>query len=67
MMTRKTAGQIKEIGGRIEQFAGAKVRREVMAGSEKAAAASSAETVALWLKEAMDRLDAIATPVQSEK
>lgn len=61
-MASRTAGQIEEIGGHIEEFAGAKVREKVMAGSEKAAAAKDRRQVALWVKEAIDRLDKATTP-----
>jgi len=67
MMTSKTAGQIEEIGGRIEQFAGAAVSKKVMEGSDKASAASSPETVALWVKEAIDKLDAKIPPEMREQ
>ena len=60
-MTAKTAGEIREIGGRIEQFAGLKVCNEVMTGSEKAAV-SGAEKTALWVKEMIDRLESKAPP-----
>jgi hypothetical protein len=66
MMTRKTAGQIQEIGGRIEQFAGAGVREKVMEGSGKAAASSSPEKVALWVKETIDKLEAKVPPAMCE-
>jgi hypothetical protein len=65
-MTSKTAGQIREIGGNIARFAGAKVREEVMAGSEKAAA-SSPEKTALWVKEAIDKLSAKLPPEMREQ
>ncbi len=66
-MTKKTAGQIQEIGGSIEQFAGAKVREKVMEGSDKAAASSNPAKVALWVKEAIDRLDALTPPARREQ
>jgi hypothetical protein len=56
-MARKTAGQIEEIGGRIAQLAGTDVREKVMAGSEKATASLDPERVALWVKDAIGRLD----------
>jgi hypothetical protein len=57
-LTKKTAGQIEEIGGRIEQFVGKEVREKVMEDSNKAAASSDMKKVALRVKDAMDRLDA---------
>ncbi|MGD1119496.1 MAG: hypothetical protein ABR886_08415 [Dehalococcoidales bacterium] len=61
-MTKKTAGQIQEIGGHVAAIAGEKVREKVMTGSEKAAASNDRGQVALWVKEAIDRLDAATTP-----
>ena len=61
-MTAKTAGQIQEFGGHVQEFAGVKVREKVMAGSETIAKTSNKEKVALWMKEAIDRLDICTTP-----
>ena len=66
-MVKKTAGQIEEIGGRIEQFAGREVRDRVMQGSEKIAASANPEKVALWVKNAMDRLDALTSPAMHDQ
>ena len=66
-MVKKIAGQIKEIGGRIEQIAGAKVRGKVMEGSEETGTSSDTRKIALWVKGAMDRLDAIAEPAKREQ
>jgi hypothetical protein len=66
-MTSKTAGQIQELSGHIEEFAGKKVRDKVMAGSEAIAKSSNKEKVALWMKEAIDRLDVCTTPEKCEQ
>jgi len=66
-MTGKMAGQIHEIGGKIEQLAGAEVFSRVMEGSKGAAASSSPEKVALWVKGAMERLDALSGEAQREE
>ena len=66
-MTAKTAGQIQEIGGHIEEIAGKKVREKVMEGSEKAAKSSDRVKVALWVKDAVDRLDAAVTPEKCQQ
>jgi len=58
----RVAGQIGEIGGHIEEFAGAKTRQKVMEGSEKAVVSSDRKKIALWVKDAIDRLDAATTP-----
>ena len=52
-MAKKIAGQIEEIGGRIEQFAGKDIRQKVMEGSDKIAASSDMKKVSLWVKNAM--------------
>ena len=61
-MTAKTAGQIQEIGGHIEEFAGKIVREKVMEGSDIIAKSSNKQKVALWMKNAIDRLDASTSP-----
>ncbi len=61
-MSKKTAGPIQEIGGRVEQFAGAQVRAKVMAGADKAMKSADAAETALWVKGAMDRLDELVDP-----
>jgi hypothetical protein len=66
-MSQHTAGQIQEIGGRIEEFAGIEVRQKVMQGSELAAATSNMTRVSLWVKESMDRLDSLADPETRRK
>ena len=65
-MSVKTAGQIREIGGRIEQYAGMRVGAEVMKDSDKAAK-YSAEKTALWVKELIDKLESKAPPELCEK
>jgi hypothetical protein len=66
-MTKATAGQIAEIGGQIEKVAGKKVKDKVMEGSEKAAKLTDRAQTALWVKDAIDRLDAAATPEKCEQ
>jgi hypothetical protein len=61
-MSDKTAGQIQELGGHIEEFAGLNVREKVMEGSEKIAKSSDRKQIALWVKDAIDRLDSATTP-----
>jgi hypothetical protein len=65
-MSDKT-GQIREIAGRIEQFAGAADRERFMEGSGKIAAFSDPEKIALWVKGAIDRLDAAVAQPQREQ
>jgi hypothetical protein len=66
-MAKKTAGQIEEIGGRIEEFVGAEVREKVMKDSEKVATSSDSKKVALWVKGAMDRLDTLTDFAKREQ
>jgi hypothetical protein len=60
-MSSKTAGQIQELGGHIEEFAGKETAQKVMAGSEQIAKSSDKEKVAVWVKEAIDCLDNTAS------
>jgi predicted transcriptional regulator YdeE len=53
------AGQIREIGRNIKEFAGAEARKKVMAGSEKVIESGDPIKGAMWTKEAMDRLDTL--------
>ena len=51
------AGQMKEMRARIEEHAGPDVCAEFFRDSEKAAASTNPVDNALWMKEAIDRLD----------
>ena len=53
---------ITEITDQIKRFAGAAVSKKVMKGSDEMLAAADPVKGALWMKEAIDRLDAAATP-----
>ena len=66
-MSKKIAGQIEEIGGHIEEFAGVKVRKKVMEGSKKASASADRRKIALWVKDAIDRLDTLVDKKTREK
>jgi predicted transcriptional regulator YdeE len=56
-MAQMVAGPMGEIARRIEQFAGAEVSKRVMKGSDEIIAAKDPVKDALWMKEAIDRLD----------
>ncbi len=66
-MNSKTAGQIQELGGHIEEFAGKETAQKVMTGSEKIAKSADKEKVAGWVKEAIDRLDNAASAEKCEQ
>lgn len=66
-MAGKMEGQIYEIGGTIEHLAGQEVFSGVMEGSEQVTASSNPEKVALWVKDAMDRLDALTDKALREE
>ncbi len=51
-------GMLKQLEGCIEQFAGKAVADEVMAGSEQITEKTDKRKTALWVKGAMQRLDA---------
>ncbi len=61
------AGQIREIGKRIEQFAGDAVSKKVMKGSEEASAEPNPVKRAPWVKEAIDRLDTLTNKKTREQ
>ena len=56
-MGKKEKGMIETLGAVIESISGKKARDEIMEGSAKAAASSRPEVLAVWLKEAMERMD----------
>jgi hypothetical protein len=56
-MTETDVQMIKELGKTIEHTAGKTVRQTVMQGSEQLTKSSSKETIALWVREAIQRLD----------
>jgi hypothetical protein len=51
--------QVEELGRQVEQWAGAEVRAQVMAGSEALKASSKPADIAHWVQGAMQRLDAL--------
>jgi hypothetical protein len=61
-MAKMVAGPMEEIARRIEQFAGAEVCKKVMKGKDEMLAAKDPVKSALWMKKAIDRLDASTTP-----
>ena len=66
-MAGRIAGQIHEIGGQIEQGAGPETVSRVMAGSEQVTASSSPEKIALWVKSAMECLNALTAEATWEE
>jgi hypothetical protein len=50
---------IKEIGRNTERFAGAKVRKRIMEGSEKITPNTGKTNIAGWVKGAIERLDSL--------
>jgi len=61
------AGQIYEIGGEVKRLAGPEIYSSVMEGSKQMAANSNPEKAALWVKGAMERLDALASESTREE
>jgi hypothetical protein len=66
-MKKIIARQMKEMSDRIEQYAGAQVRDEVFKDSEQAATFTNPVDNALWMKEAIDRMDASTKKETCEK
>jgi hypothetical protein len=62
MAPKLTELHLQGFGGNVEKIAGKKVREKVMEGSEIIAKSSNKEKVPLWMKDAIDLLDACTTP-----
>jgi predicted hydrocarbon binding protein len=58
-MANTKIGMIQEFEGQVESFAGHSVAEQVMAGSVDISAKTSGEQVSLWVKGAVERLDAL--------
>jgi hypothetical protein len=58
-MKEVITGQMEEMRNRIVQYAGSDVAEEVFRDSEKAAKFTSPMDNAIWMKEAIDRLDTL--------
>jgi predicted transcriptional regulator YdeE len=56
-MTQTVTGPMEEIAGRIEQYAGSEISKKVMKGKDEIIAAKDPVKGALWMKEALERLD----------
>jgi Family of unknown function (DUF6144) len=56
------AKQLEEIAAQIKRFAGTAVSKKVLKGKDEMLAAKDPVKSALWMKEAIDRLDAYTTP-----
>jgi len=65
-LMKQISGPIEEFNKNIRKFAGEKVRKEVMADSEKAIASADLGKISIWLKEAIDRLDTLTSTGESE-
>ncbi len=61
------AGPIGEIGEQARKFAGIAVSNQVMQGSNEAIAAADPVKAAVWVKEAIDRLDTLAGKKTGER
>lgn len=66
-IAKMVAGPMEEISKRIEQFAGVAISKKVMKGKDEILAAADPVKSALWLKEAIDRLDALTDKITREK
>jgi hypothetical protein len=59
-MAKKHMRMIEELGRHLDHFAGEKTGKKVLEGSEDLEASSDSERIAMWVKGAMERLDAAA-------
>lgn len=64
-MTETDINMIKELGKTVERIAGKTVNEKVMQGSENLTKSSSKDKIALWLKDAMSRLNSSVDNVTS--
>ena len=58
-ISKMVTGPLEELAGRIEQFAGTELSKKVMKGKDEIIASKDPVKGALWMKEAIDRLDAL--------
>jgi hypothetical protein len=56
-MTETDVDMIKELGKTVERIAGKTVSKKVMQGSEHVTKSSTKENIALWVRDAIGRLD----------
>jgi len=61
-MADRSLGMIEQFGHEVEVAAGESVRERVMTGADSLRPKAKPEAIALWLREAIDRLDAAAPP-----
>ena len=54
-----TVDMIREFGAQVERCAGTHVRERVMAGADELTAKTRPERTALWMKQAVERLDGL--------
>ena len=59
-MAESVLGMIKQLGREVEAAAGESVRQQVMAGAESLTPKTKPEGIALWVRDAIDRLDTFA-------
>lgn len=59
-MAKSMLGMIEQFGHEVEAVAGETVRRQVMTGTENLTPKSKPETIALWVRDAIERLDGLA-------
>ena len=58
-MAEPVLGMIEQFGREVEAVTGASVRRQVMAGTESLTPKTKPEEIALWVRDAIDRLDTL--------
>jgi hypothetical protein len=55
-MAKSTPGMIEQLSHEVEAVAGEPVRQQVMMGAESLTPKTKPETIALWVRDAVDRL-----------
>ncbi len=59
-MAKSTLGMIEQFGHEVEAVAGEPVRKQIMTGAESLTPKSKPEAIALWVRDAIERLDRLA-------
>jgi hypothetical protein len=57
-MAKKHIEAVEELGRNLDKYSGQEVRKKVLEGSEGLATVSDPRQIAMWIKAAMERLDA---------
>jgi hypothetical protein len=66
-MAEPVLGMIEQFGREVEAVTGESARQQVMAGAESLTPKTKPEAIALWVRDAVDRLDSLAAEDERAK